>query len=143
MRRRFFAQVQYRGRQRCPEARGAHDVACRQAQFEPAAALRVLGLFRCAREGARLDHGYVVAVAIGEADLVEHVLVQMHEGQVESAVGHGSCVPREVLLHEGQCRRVELALVDADAEITVCDHGILVRPDVATVQFGEAERLVK
>ncbi len=93
-------------------------------------------------KGPRLDDRDEVPVTIIDADLVEALLAEVHEAEFETVIGHRARMPREVRLHESDGRRVEFAVMDADAQHAVADDSIFVRVDVGGFELGKTERLV-
>ena len=82
-------------------------------------------------------------VAVRKAYFVECIFAELHEAEIEAVIGHRACVLREVLLHERDGGRVEIAVVQADVQLTVADDGVFVRPHVTDFEFDEAKRFVE
>ena len=84
-----------------------------------------------------------MAVAILEREFVEYVFVEAHVREFEPVIGHRTRVRREVGLHKGHGRRVELGVVQADMQLAVGNDGVLVRENITALELGETQRLVK
>ena len=59
--------------------------------------------------------------------------------KVVAMIGHRPRMFRQVGLDEGDGRRVEFRVMQANVEFAVADNRILMREDVSAIEFGEAE----
>ena len=86
----------------------------------------------------------MVTVATDHAEFVEHVVVEFQIVEVETVVGHRPGFFCKLGVYERQDRAAFLRqVVQSDAEFSIGDDRVLVRPDISDLELVKAEQFIE
>jgi hypothetical protein len=85
----------------------------------------------------------VVTIGVGHGSLVKFVVCQALEFEFQAEIAEGSGVTGYIWSYETQRQLIDAVGMEADADRTVANYGVVVWADVTDGQFPKTKSLVK